>query len=725
MSYLQKNKKNKKRTRLDMITKFNGKIEDIFPSDGKYTYLAGAGISMDHPSSLPSAREIGRILVELCAPIKYQQRILAFDTLRYEMIIEFVKMYFDSKLEFLDYFDMKLEPNANHIFLAKAIINKHHVITTNFDYLIEIALKKLLPVHKSIKIMPILTKQDYVDFIDPNKLIKHGNYPIYKIHGSKKNIITDVNTSESLITTISALGKNREKGETFAIEPYKRPLVNNLLKSRTLVVIGYSGSDDFDIGPLLKEFREFDDIIWIEHDESQVNHKNDTNELTLSIYKISSADEDKTDNLKSNDVSVNSVIKEGTDSKKLIEMLSEIALGVDNEFNIYVIKTHTSKFLTKVLTKLLNIEAPKLTQNPNNKSKTIDMESTTFLEWIKGISVYKDIPEYKKYQFAARILHDLGDIEISMQISKEGLKIIDDDNKSAYATFQNNIGHLYNLKSEYENALKHYKEALKTAKEIENHKAQASFLSNIGSIYVKTGDLDRALEYFKKALKLCETLGDARCKSIRLNNIGEIYRRKGEYKTAIEKYKDALKLDEKTGDIKSKSTRLNNIGMIHKLKGEYDIAMRYYEESLKICEHLGDLKGMATQLNNMGTIYYVKGEYNQAIRNFERTMVLFDKLGQKAEKTTILNNIASLYNQQGKTDKALEFFKRSLIMAEEIGDIAQIAHRNWWIGVIYKKKGLINTSRKHLNKALSIYKKIGFTKEIKLIVDELKNLDKY
>ena len=140
--------------KIESLEKFSGKIKDIFRSDANYTFLIGAGISMEAPSNLPSAREIVTRLVELCAPEECHNEILSLESLRFEMVVEHLKSKsnIDKNLEFMEYFAEVTTPNLIHLFLAKMVINgegKHKVITTNFDYLIEYAFKSLLPsLHK-------------------------------------------------------------------------------------------------------------------------------------------------------------------------------------------------------------------------------------------------------------------------------------------------------------------------------------------------------------------------------------------------------------------------------------------------------------------------------------------------------------------------------------------------------------------------------------------------
>ncbi|MHA1146526.1 MAG: SIR2 family protein, partial [Candidatus Helarchaeota archaeon] len=237
--------------------------EDLLCKDKNYTAFVGAGVSMNPPSNLLSARQIVKYLIGMCCPEEEIERILELPQLRYELVIEGIQLYMDEDLNFMNFFDYFERPNAIHYFCAALIRLGHDIITTNFDYLIEFALMNLLKKAETIK--PIITRDDFAKFSDPKKLHQNGYYPICKIHGSKKNIITGKLTTKSMITTISSLGKERESLETFTIEPYKRAFVENATKNKSLIILGYSGSDDFDLGPTLEELTDVSEIIWINH----------------------------------------------------------------------------------------------------------------------------------------------------------------------------------------------------------------------------------------------------------------------------------------------------------------------------------------------------------------------------------------------------------------------------------------------------------------------------
>nr|MDO8115519.1 hypothetical protein [Candidatus Sigynarchaeota archaeon] len=91
---------------------FNGKVTDILSKYDELCFLVGAGISMDPPSALPSAREMVKALVNACTPVDDADRILSIETLRYELLVEGIEKIIDKDLKFLDYMDLVKDPNT-------------------------------------------------------------------------------------------------------------------------------------------------------------------------------------------------------------------------------------------------------------------------------------------------------------------------------------------------------------------------------------------------------------------------------------------------------------------------------------------------------------------------------------------------------------------------------------------------------------------------------------
>ncbi len=649
-------------------------IESLFTPKRRYTFLVGAGISMDPPTNMPSARQIVRNLLELCAPLEEVENLLSLEMLRFELVVEKIQDVFDKDLKFLDYLEYVTEPNPIHLFLSNAIIRGNYVVSTNFDYMIERALLQVLNKKWHQDIIPVISKEDFIIYQDPKDLIQSNQYPIYKIHGSKRNIINGKDTKESLITTISALGKDRVEGETFAIEPYKKPAVFNLMNKRTLVVMGYSGSDDFDIGPALREMPFLNRLIWIEHsliDQTEIVKMKKKEKLNFKEKQ-----------------------------SHLEHLLEEISSSGD--FEVVLIKTNTSKF---VQTNLWNIFLPYLPINEINFQESKEI-IPIFSEWVK--SIYKNTPLVEKYKFASQLFYYLKELEATKRCSQRGILITEQTNDvSSKSYFLNFLGMINQITGNYERALQNYEDAFQIDKSLKDIAGKATDLNNIGSIYLTLGKYEDALQNYQQALDIVERQGDLSSKVTCKNNIGRVHEIRNEFDLALKNYLEAVKITEKVGDLNRKAALLNNIGMIYKTRNEYNQSLEYYHEALRISDLLGDLYGKIILLNNMGRIYDEYKDYEKALEKYNESVQIAEQLGDLSKKAGSINNIGSVYLAQGKVDMALEKYQEALNIEERLGDpLMKIIYLNN-IGMIHNNRANYNLAREKYIEALIIADNIG------------------
>ncbi len=649
-------------------------VESLFSPKSSYTFLAGAGISMDSPSNVPSALKIVRNLLELCAPPEEVENLLSLKKLRFELVVEKIQSEIDEDLRFLDYLEQVTEPNLIHYFLANAIIRGNYVLTTNFDYLIEYALVRMLDNDFYNDIIPVITKQDYIFYQDPKNLVRANRYPLYKIHGSKRNIIINKDTGESLITTISALGKEREEGITFAIEPYKKPAVFNLMNQRTLVIFGYSGSDDFDIGPTLKELPFLKNIIWIEH-----------------IL------EDQFEIIKIDDLNKGGEQKELSRVEKLLKEINNTG-----DFSVTLVRTNTKNFIQ---TKLWEIFLPYISIKELYELKPAK-SVPSFSDWIKPL--YEETSLIQKYKLAIQLYYSLKELNATIRCSENGLALAEEMNDHlAQSYFLNFLGLVNQITGNYNKALEYYRQALQNDEIKNDLPGKATDLNNIGSIYLTKGEYDLATNTYKEALQIAERMQDFQGMIATLNNLGRIKEIKGELDLALRNYQKAMRITEEIGYLSRKTTLLNNIGRIYGIQNDFDIALQQYDEALQISDQLGDLYGKIILLNNIGRIYDEYHDYDKAFQYYTEALELSEQLGDLSKKAGCINNIGSLYLAQGKSDKALEKYQEALNIEERLGDpLMTVIYLNN-IGMIYNNRAEYNIALKQYTKALDIVKELG------------------
>ncbi len=216
-----------------------GALEPAPSKTHPLVFFVGAGISK--PSGVPDFGQFNRRLLETLSPDGFWSSVgdptLTLDHLakaiRSEVLMQLVVEEFgDQGLEFYGWLDGG-DCNANHVFLATALRNGHHVVTTNVDRLIERAFGK--------SCSPVVTEANY-KAVDVERVAKPGaTGRLFKLHGT---IEEPGATSRyaSIRFTLDQVGEG--------LRGSARHLLETLIQERDFITMGYSGMDDFSVQPV-------------------------------------------------------------------------------------------------------------------------------------------------------------------------------------------------------------------------------------------------------------------------------------------------------------------------------------------------------------------------------------------------------------------------------------------------------------------------------------------
>jgi tetratricopeptide (TPR) repeat protein len=252
------------------------------------------------------------------------------------------------------------------------------------------------------------------------------------------------------------------------------------------------------------------------------------------------------------------------------------------------------------------------------------------------------------------------------------------DAHSTIASLHNELGVLYDSKSDFDEAMSHYKKAYNLYKEIKHRKGEASTLGNIGNLYQLRGELDKSLEYYSQAFDLNQRIGNLQGEASNLVNIGNVYYSKGELDKALEYHSQALDIDCRIGDTQGETFDLGGIGNVYYSKGELDKSLKYYSQALDIDRRIGDTQGEAFALGNMGNVYADKGDLDKALEYYSQALEIHSRIGDAQGEAIALGNMGNIYADKGDLDKALEYTKKALEIFISIGVpmSADIVYRN-------------------------------------------------
>ncbi len=602
----------------------NSNISNLINLDENITFLVGAGCSIDPPTCLPSAKKMMKAIIDFICEKSYKDLISKYiDDIRFESLMGIIQKFYDKDLKILEYYNQSRFPNFQHYFFAKMIKQGKQVITTNYDCLIEQALINLGVIKE--KIIPIITKKDFIMYKNPYVISKNGKFPLIKVHGSIENIITGELTKDSIKATIESLGENKKGIDIFKLEDFKLSTIQKVLNGKILIVMGYSGMDDFDIIPSLFTIKKYKKIIWIFHD-----------------YKISDSQIHTYEIIENSDI---------IQSNKITKLLYNFKkLGLVNK--IFYVRANTSKLVEELLDK-----------KPILHDQEFKLDLLTWLE-----RSLKPIGELKKLYFPQKILLDKFEHKESLKIAKKLLK----KSKLLLKNFWiwvalRNIGLIYHRRNKIKKAIRYHEMSLEIIKDLNDDLGKASTYANLGDVYAEIGESKRVFEFYGKADAIYKKYGDYNASIHLYHNTGMYFVEMKKNKKAKKFLRIAKNLVDESPDIFKKAKVYGSYANIIFEMGNYNKALYYYNKALEIVQNLNLLHFIGIYLGGLGMVQLKKERYDKALDRFFAAISIHKNEGDKKSLAIAYNNVAGVYYKYKDFKIAYKYSKKSYKLFKQMG----------------------------------------------------------
>ncbi len=600
----------------------------------KNTIIAGAGVSLDAPSNFPIVTEIiDKVLMDISPNENIYRQLkktnirdngdngLSGDFIRFEALIEIVMMY-DRDLSILDAIKEYKDPNQNHFNLAMAAINGNYVITTNFDDLIERAVLSM-----DYKPYTVFSIDDWILYLK-HKESDVKLVPIFKIHGSYYQYRGGIETRTTVKNTLQATLCSIVEGNNILKLP---EIKQNLLKyfisnSSTLLFVGYSGSDDFDIMPSLNLI-EPPHTTWIYHSNGINSDKGASKFLTVDVTER-----------KLLDIQVKQEKNIRGDELYLLNMHN---LG--NHISCYT--CNTSEYLKGMYGYSLNTKKNK-DDNPflthiGNWSKKLQFDDKIYIieqlfhrlsmckeaiEILNIIDIPNDIIRHK-FQLVKN-LQNLNSYKEAYEILGEIWEV---DSFNAHQEFPNLLerkAYLLSKLFEREQGVYGKEEIIHLFNKainllIEEGMPVRTAYINYGLFLFYIKENEKALFYFDKALYEANEKGDFINILNLYNNKSIVLFDKGEFVEAEKVAAEGLELADKLGVYRLVSCFENLLSNLYLISGKIDLAIKSCKRGLCVDADLGDKSDLAISFLLLGQCYFEKKEYRYCEAYYDESLFYF------------------------------------------------------------------------------------------------------
>ena len=227
------------------------------------------------------------------------------------------------------------------------------------------------------------------------------------------------------------------------------------------------------------------------------------------------------------------------------------------------------------------------------------------------------------------------------------------------------LGHLITETRDYHKAERYFNGLLNSS--IPNDEEIACIYYNLGRVYRLKGDYDQAIDYLNRAF-----LTHSQARPIRLvsaaktmNAMGILCMELNNVPQAIESFESALKYYAKTvqEDHPDVGGTLINLANIYSEQGQYEIALSSFKRAEKIYQSYlpPTHPNMASLLNNIGNVYYQQGKFDLALDAYQRALSINEKILSPTHPVLARNRhcLSRVYALLGDPTKAQLQLKRA------------------------------------------------------------------
>lgn len=573
---------------------------------GEATFFVGAGVSAPPPSRLPLAAGLVASLIDpVLQPLALPGRLAravtsALIRLRPEVITDVLLEHLgvDAARPLLH--ALHAPPNAWHGLLAAALDAGCSVLTTNFDTLIEKAAAALGARHDTVVGTAI------------GENVQAGS-TLFKIHGSIGGNIRDALSSIALAVRQVGLGLSLPQTQ----------LLRALLESRPLVVLGYSGRDDFDILPALLNLQRTAAGLWVVHEPDR------------PLRPLAGP------------------ARRQTKARPAVAC----ATAWPGALDLFAGETG----------ELLDVLRPRrgfgrLRNDSANRDRP-PAEAWRPARDASAVAILYALVEARAFALATQLHQHIASSGTSSRILVARAVVLEKSGTDLRA------------------AAKVAQQA-RTAAKKEPPDMRALVLDQSGVIARRRGLHGLALRFYDQALAIatrskCEEWLVVQIRSHRAVALEYLGRRA----EALREHRRVAESEKRSGDLRGFAKSLNNIAIVYMNQKRWKPAIAALEQSCALKRDLGDFRGIAQSLHNLGKLHYLRGDYRAAETTFLESLRI--RLGRGRDEHGAAQSFVALAHvarTAGNLQDAERYATRALEAHTRSGDQRGMAQARQLLG---------------------------------------------
>lgn len=638
--------------------------------------LAGAGVSYDAPSRLPTAAPIMKAIVDaIAADLEPAHTVLTqactpegdASFLRMERLLSLVYPN-NTQPRAISVLAKATVPNRNHLALARLGGRGAMILTTNFDLLIERACEQL-----GVSFRVAVEEDEYQECLQAPP---DGTCWIVKLHGSAERLA-------SVSATLEHVGQGRGG---FSPWGAKGKVTGRVLSTRNLVVTGYSGSDDFDVIPMFLAVGSDRQILWLDHCGDQSVHE-------AEVVRMESGFRDV--------------------SPKVRQVLNAMVFGkrpIRPREAVSAMRVHSREALEAFA------GGGVATPPPASEQKV----AAELLSALRQDCEARYAEPLRRLTDASILLEELARYDLALHCAERGRELAARaEDAVREGRFLQRMASLLYTRGETTRALDLARQAVRIAETEEDTEGLSTALTTLAYQVRATDRRQEAIPLLERAIELDERLGrDDWLATDRGVLAVSLAGKEPERARAL--HRQALDDARSRGDMGNELALLNNAFLVAGLQANDEEVEEMLTRARTLATALGDRRAEVQLLGNYGSQLENRGEWTDAVSAFRRAVEVADEIGFRKGSAAWRSALGDLLRRQGPVQEARAVLERALEDLTTLDDRPGIATACGRLGLLWMAVDpQDDRARSYLERALELDRELGFEQGV---VDDLQNL---
>lgn len=247
---------------------------------------------------------------------------------------------------------------------------------------------------------------------------------------------------------------------------------------------------------------------------------------------------------------------------------------------------------------------------------------------------------------------------------------------------------------------------IRIAPDIDQHlTGEVSF--QLGMIYRILAEYDQARVRCEEALLIFRQIGDHLGEANCIRGLGDVHQMLREHRQAQARYEEALLLYQKISARLGEANCIRGLGDVHRMLREPEQAQRRYEEALPIYRQIGDQLGEANCVRGLGDVHYSRAEYERARTRYEEALLIYRKIGAQLGEANCVLALGDAHRRLREPEQARARYEEALLIYQKISARLGEANCVCGLGEVYRMRDEHEKAQARYNEALSLYQQIG------------------